>query len=114
MNFDEICRRAAGRRAYNRRRRLARARRISAILALQARAPHLTGRELAALLGVHEATVSRDLKFVALIRRRWRKMMGGAPPGFKDVPMLPQNFRWVRDGRGWEFKFHWRDDVRVL
>ena len=32
VSFDEICRRASGRRAYNRRRRSERARRICAIL----------------------------------------------------------------------------------
>jgi hypothetical protein len=96
MNFDEVCRRAAGRRADNRRRRLGRARRISAILAPQARMQHPTGREPAALLKVHEAAVSSDLKFVAVIRLRWGEMMSGAPPGFMDVPMLPKNFRRVR------------------
>ncbi len=63
-NFNEACLRAAGRRAYNRRRRLERARRISAILVVQDRHGEVRGRVLAAALGVHEATISRDLKFI--------------------------------------------------
>jgi len=75
MGFDEVCRRAGGRRAYNRKRRLARARRISAIIALQALGV-VKGRKVAALLGVHEGTVSRDLKFVRRVRGEYRQMIG--------------------------------------
>jgi hypothetical protein len=87
--------------------------RISIILELQASVPELTGRELAALLKVHESTVSRYLKFIALVRRQWREMMSSAPAGFQDVQMMPQNFSWIRDGRDWQFTFKWRNGVRV-
>ena len=138
MNFDAVCRRASGRRAYNRRRRLARQRRIAQIIVLQARGPHLTGRELAALLRVHESTVSRDLKAVARIREEWRRFMAEhGPAGVSDVPLLPESFSFGRragrtsmstrfkfkdgvstfEGR-WQgsagaFKFKWVNGVRV-
>ncbi|MDQ3257361.1 MAG: HTH domain-containing protein, partial [Acidobacteriota bacterium] len=74
-DFNEACLRAAGRRAYNARRRLARAARISRILALQDRY-ELTGRELAAMLRVHEGTISRDLKFIEGVRADYRRWTG--------------------------------------
>jgi len=103
MSFDEICRRASGRRAYNRRRRLARARRISAIIALQAQGI-VKGRELAARLRVHEGTISRDLRFVRKVRREYARMCGAV--------MWPNSFRWIEDGRGYEIKFHWQEGFR--
>ncbi len=104
MGFDEVCRRAGGRRAYNRKRRLARARRISAIIALQALGV-VKGRKVAALLGVHEGTVSRDLKFVRRVRGEYRQMIG--------YEMLPQSFRWIADGRGYEITFHYEEGMRL-
>jgi predicted DNA-binding transcriptional regulator YafY len=105
QSFDEACRRAAGRRAYNRKRRLERARRISTILVLQDRGV-FTGRALAASLGVHEATVSRDLKFIRKLKADFRRHNYG-------FEMRARSFRWIQGGRGWETTFEIRDGVRV-
>lgn len=113
-SFDEICRRASGRRAYNRKRRLARALRIKTILTLQDAARvaemrgdpvRLTGRVLAAHFGVHEATVSRDLKFIRRLRAHYRKMNG--------AELWASSFKWLRNARGWETTFEIRHGVRV-
>jgi hypothetical protein len=96
-NFDEACKRAAGRRAYNRQRRLARADRIEDILVIQDRFPHVTGRELAAYFKVHEATISRDLKFIKKVKEDYRQSM--------KVEMSAKSFRWVEDARGYEVSF---------
>lgn len=111
--FDEACRRAAGRRAYNRRRRLERARRISALFALLDWEPGLTGRELAARFGVHESTVSRDLRFVREVRARWASMMGKIKVGPRLSEFRPSSFAWRDDARGWEISFVVRHGVRV-
>jgi len=103
-NFNEACLRAAGRRAYNARRRHARNARISSILALQDHYD-LTGRELAALLGVHEATISRDLQFIERVRAGYRRSTG--------CEMRAGSFRWLAGGRGWETTFLIRDGVRL-
>jgi IS30 family transposase len=95
MNFDAVCRRASGRRAYNRRRRLARQRRIAQIIAFQAREPGLTGRELAARLRVHESTVRRDLKAVARIREEWRRFMAEHGPDGRTAPRVARAVRGV-------------------
>jgi hypothetical protein len=107
MTFDEACRRAAGRRAYNRQRRLERARRISAILVVQDRQGDVKGRTLAAALGVHEATISRDLKFIKRIKDRYRR---SNPFGCE---MRACSFKWIADGRGWETTFLIRDGARL-
>jgi predicted DNA-binding transcriptional regulator YafY len=104
-SFASICRRAGGRRAYNRRRRLERAARILKIIRLQA-ARHFSGRELALILGVHESTVSRDLKFINKVRADYRRACFGAE-------MLPGSFRWIQDARGYETKFHVRGGVHL-
>jgi IS30 family transposase len=75
-----------------------------AIITLQAHGM-VKGRALAARLGVHESTVSRDLKFVRRVRREYRKSNG--------CEMWPQSFRWLADGRGYETKFHWQEGVRL-
>jgi hypothetical protein len=104
--FDEACRRAGGRRAYNRRRRLERARRIQTILRLQdAQPPYLSGRDLAALLEVHEATVSRDLKFINRVKADYRRRNG--------AEMHARSFRWIDDATGWQTVFEIRHGVRV-
>ncbi len=103
-NFNEACLRAAGRRAYNARRRLARAARISRILSLQDRYD-LTGRALAARLRVHEGTISRDLKFIEGVRASYRSATG--------CEMTARSFRWVEGGRGWETTFEICDGRRV-
>ncbi len=103
-NFNEVCLRAAGRRAYNARRRRARTARISRILALIDR-HDLTGRELAALLRVHEATISRDLKFIEQVKMDYRRTNG--------CEMTARSFRWIYGGRGWETTFEIRHGVRV-
>jgi hypothetical protein len=106
--FDEACRRAAGRRAYNRKRRLERARRISAIFRLLDRRDY-TGRELAALLGVHEATISRDLRFIRKIKREWERDIVGQM-GFR---MYARNFFWGRDALSHGTTFLFQNGVRV-
>jgi predicted DNA-binding transcriptional regulator YafY len=103
-NFNEACLRAAGRRAYNARRRLARTVRISRILALQD-FHDLTGRELAALLKVHEATISRDLRFINRVKADYRRSVG--------CEMTAGSFRWIEGGQGWQTTFEMRDGVRV-
>ncbi len=105
-SFDSVCRRAGGRRAYNKRRRLERARRISAILALQDAELSLTGRELAARFGVHEATISRDLRFIESVRAQFQIMAWGAK-------MRASSFRWVRGARGHALTFQIRNGVRT-
>ncbi len=104
-SFNEACLRAAGRRAYNARRRLSRAARITRILALQDRRALMTGRDLAALLRVHEATVSRDLKFIERVKTDYRRANG--------CEMTARSFRWIEGGRGWETTFEIRHGVRV-
>jgi len=106
-NFNEACLRAAGRRAYNRQRRLERARRISAILVIQDHHGEVKGRILAAAFGVHEATISRDLKFIKRVKARYRQSY---PFGCE---MLADSFRWVKDARGYETTFHYQDGVRL-
>ncbi len=103
-NFNEACLRAAGRRAYNARRRLARTVRISRILALQDLSD-LNGRDLAALLRVHEATISRDLRFIKQVKANYRRSTG--------CEMTARSFRWIQGGRGWETTFEMRDGVRL-
>jgi hypothetical protein len=113
-SFDEICRRASGRRAYNRRRRLERARRIETILFLQDAARvakargegvRLTGRILAEHFGVHEATVSRDLKFIRRLRADYRRMCG--------AELRAASFKWLRNALGWEITFEMRYGARI-
>ena len=106
-NFNEACLRAAGRRAYNRQRRLERARRISAILVVQDRHGEVKGRVLAAALGVHEATISRDLKFIERIKAHYRQ---SNPFGCE---MRANSFKWVEDARGYETIFHYQNGVRL-
>jgi predicted DNA-binding transcriptional regulator YafY len=103
-SFDEACRRAAGRRAYNARRQRARERRITQIIALQERGD-FTGRSMAAYFGVHEATISRDLAFIEKVRREYRKTNWGAE-------MRPSSFRFIRGG-GYETVFHIQHGVRL-
>jgi predicted ArsR family transcriptional regulator len=100
MTFDEACR-----RAYNKRRRLIKQRRILTITKLQTISPQLTGRELARIVGVHEATVSRDLKFLERVRDEYREMCG--------EEMRPHSFRFLRRGQGHEITFEMRDGVRI-
>jgi predicted DNA-binding transcriptional regulator YafY len=103
-NFNEACLRAAGRRAYNARRRLLRTHRISRILALQDLSDR-SGRELAALLNVHEATISRDLQFIKQLKADYRCSNG--------CEMSARSFRWIKGGRGWQTTFEIRNGVRV-
>jgi predicted DNA-binding transcriptional regulator YafY len=103
LTFNEACKRAAGRRAYNKQRRLARERRISRIIALQ-NSYDLTGRELAALFHVQEATISRDLRFIRRVSAEYRKMIG--------EEMSARGFRFVRGG-GYEICFEVRYGVRI-
>ena len=103
-NFNEACLRAAGRRAYNKRRRLSRQARISRIFALQDQYS-ITGRELAVLLRVHEATISRDLKFIERVKADYRRSTG--------CEMTARSFRWIGRGRGWQTTFEIRNGVRV-
>ena len=105
---EEANRRNAGRRRYNRRRRLERARRIAQIFRLLDSRPY-KGRELAELFGVHEATISRDLRFIRKVKRDWERSIVGRW-GFK---MYARNFRFVLDGRGWETSFLFKNGVRV-
>lgn len=86
-------------------RRLARERRITRIVAMQStRGFDLTGRELAAFLKVHEATISRDLKFIRRVRAEFRKRNG--------AEMSARGFRFLRGG--WlETTFEIRHGVRV-
>ena len=103
MTFAEICRRASGRRAYNRRRRLARERRILDLLFMLDVDPTITGRLCAAVLKVHESTVSRDLKFLNRVRADYRRLNG--------CELRPGSFRWRRNG--YETVFEVRAGVRV-
>ena len=107
-NAEEANKRNAGRRRYNRGRRLERARRITAIFRLLDARPY-RGRELAELFGVHEATISRDLRFIRRVKRDWERR-GAGQWGFK---MHARNFRWILDGRGYETYFLFKDGVRV-
>src|ERR1043166_4798883 len=106
MTFDEVCRRASGRRAYNKRRRLIRARRISIILGLQDHFREIPGRYLASVLGVHESTISRDLAFIAKVKADYRRTNWGAE-------MHANSFRWIENARGYETVFHYKDGVRL-
>lgn len=112
-NFEDACRRAAGRRAYNRRRRLERARRICVLLALLDGEPDMTGRELAARLGVHEATISRDQRFVAQVRETFRLTVAGLGGGLDRAAFRASCFSWLLDGRGWGVCFEMRNGARV-
>ena len=106
MTFDEVCRRASGRRADNRQRRLIRARRISIILGLQDHFKKIPGRYLASIFGVHESTISRDLAFIAKVKADYRKDAFGCE-------MHANSFRWIKDARGYETKFHILNGVRL-
>jgi hypothetical protein len=105
MTFDEVCRRAAGRRAYNRQRRRARQRRISQLITLLAADSTIPNRTLAAACKVHESTISRDLKFIRRVKREYRRMSG--------CELRPRSFRWLPRGWGYEITFEWRAGVRV-
>ena|ERR1051326_5784298 len=105
QSFGEACKRAAGRRAYNKRRRLARERRIVAILRLLDARPGISGRELAGILKVHEATVSRDLKFIRRVQAEYSRGNFGAR-------MHAGSFRFIRGG-GYEMVFEIRHGVRL-
>jgi hypothetical protein len=107
-NAEEANRRNAGRRRYNRGRRLERARRITAIFRLLDMRDY-KGRELAALFGVQEATISRDLRFIRRVKRDWERSIVGRW-GFK---MYAHNFRFILDARGWETSFLFKNGVRV-
>ena len=104
--FDEACKRAAGRRAYNRARRLQRADRILDILSLLDGKPSRSGRDLARRLGVHESTISRDLKFINQVSAEFQRATGSR--------MYAHNFRWIEDGRGYETKFRFGDGVHKM
>jgi hypothetical protein len=106
MTFDQICRRASGRRAYNKRRRLIRANRISVILGLQDHFREIPGRYLASVLGVHESTISRDLAFINKVKAGYRKDAYGCEKH-------ANSFRWIKDARGYETKFHIFNGVRL-
>ncbi len=88
-SFNEACLRAAGRRAYNAARRRARAARISRILALLD-LYDLSGRDLAALFRVHEATISRDLRFIKQVKADYRRRTG--------CEMAARSFRRIGGG----------------
>lgn len=105
QSFDEACKRAAGRRAYNKRRRLARQRRVTTILRLLDVQPNMSGRDLAAVLKVHEATISRDLKFIRKVKAEYSRSNWGAE-------MHARSFRFIRGG-GYETVFEIRYGVRV-
>jgi predicted transcriptional regulator len=72
VNFNELSRRAAGRRAYNNHRQsLCEQRRVQVVDLLS----RLGGRygsqaRIARMLKVSEATISRDMK---VLHREWRK-----------------------------------------
>lgn len=108
QTLAEAYKRAAGRRAYNRRRRLARARRISRIFRLLDRRDY-SGRELAELLGVHETTISRDLRFIRRVKRDWERSIVGQL-GFR---MYARNFFWGRDALSHGTSFLLQNGVRV-
>jgi predicted DNA-binding transcriptional regulator YafY len=110
MTFDEICHRAAGRRAYNKRRRLARQTRISAILSLLDEY-ELTGRQVAALFGVHEATASRDLKFIRKLKAEYLRMQKGL--NLPRYELTAQSFRWREKPFGWELSLHILHGIRI-
>lgn len=109
-NFDEACRLASARRAYNKRRRLARARRISAIFRALDSYPNAKGCELAAALKVSEATISRDLRFVRQMQKQFAEMIPGALGPYR---MTARNFFWGRDALGHGLVFEIRNGVRV-
>jgi hypothetical protein len=105
-NSQEAYLRAAGRRAYNKKRRLARAARISRIWGLLDQDENISGRELAVLCGVHEATISRDLKFIFEVRERFKQLTG--------CQMRARNFSWTDEANGYQTVFRIRNGVRVL
>jgi hypothetical protein len=67
----------------------------------------LGGRILAAALGVHEATISRDLKFIKRIKARYRQ---SNPFGCE---MRANSFRWKDDARSYETTFHYQNGIRL-
>lgn len=70
-NFDEVCKRAAGRRRYHAQRRRARDERQLINMGILAKLNwprYGIGRTLAEILSVDPATVSRDLRYL----RKWR------------------------------------------
>jgi hypothetical protein len=83
-NFEEACKRNAGRRKLHRRTRRARADRIVRILAAMEVVPELRtsvyGRLslVAQALNRSKATVSRDCKLARLIHRQFLRMFGRA------------------------------------
>jgi predicted DNA-binding transcriptional regulator YafY len=82
-----------------------RERRITCLIALQSsRELFPTGRELATLFHVHEATISRDLKFIRRVRAEFRK--------FNGAELSSRGFRFLRGG-GYETVLEVRDGVRV-
>lgn len=109
-NFDEACKRAAGRRAHNARRARRREGRILKILrVLDHHTP--SGRELAALFNVSEATISRDLKFIAHVRLGFDEQGYGLAPRL-GYSMWSGSFKWTRGG-GYCTTLEIRNGVRV-
>jgi hypothetical protein len=83
------------------------------MIAAQVWRADITGRELAAHLGVHESTVSRDLKFIKRLRRDFGRMIGDLGGGLAENEMSPRSFKWLRNARGWEITFEIRNGMRV-
>lgn len=69
MSFDEVCRRASGRRHYNAVRRFTAAMRLGQVARLMNAG--LTQRAIAGELHLHPATISRDCKRLHLLWGRW-------------------------------------------
>jgi predicted DNA-binding transcriptional regulator YafY len=94
MTLDEIHRRAGGRRAYNYKRRLRREQRIKTLFRLIEIEPNSTGRELAARFKAHEATISRDLKFIRKVK--WPFDHGEL--GIRGFVLRAGGFKFTRGG----------------
>lgn len=107
--FDEACKRAAGRRRYQAKRRRARDERQLVIMGvlLKLNWPgYGMGRVLAELLKVDPATVSRDLKYI----REWRASLlekSEMSPRFADaiIGRLVTAGIHPRSGYSWTYQY---------
>lgn len=81
-DFDAVCKRAAGRRRYNAKRRAeARERYLQVVEAIMPTGGHMRGTQaqLARVLGVHRSTICRDVakwrRFLLEVMRRYRSLI---------------------------------------
>jgi hypothetical protein len=108
-NFEEVCKRVAGRRRYHSERRQQRDQRQLVIMGILIRLDwprYGYGRALAELLSVDPATISRDLKYI----REWRASLledGKMSPQFADAIILRLVVARIhpRSGYSWTYQY---------